>query len=111
MKLLIDENLSHRLVARLDDLYPGSQHVRDIGMTGDSDALIWETAGADGFTIVSKDTDFYQRAVLFGPPPQVIWLRLGNGPISDAERLLRDHHSRIKAFARADETALLALPD
>jgi len=32
MKLLFDENLSFKLRARLQDVFPGSQHIRDIGM-------------------------------------------------------------------------------
>ena len=32
MRLLYDQNLSYRLVAELQDLYPDSLHVRDIGM-------------------------------------------------------------------------------
>ncbi|MCA1805472.1 MAG: DUF5615 family PIN-like protein [Xanthomonadaceae bacterium] len=34
-KLLRDENLSPRLVKRLDDLFPGTLHVRDIGLKAD----------------------------------------------------------------------------
>jgi len=32
MKLLFDENLSPKLPNRLSDLFPGSLHVRDVGM-------------------------------------------------------------------------------
>jgi predicted nuclease of predicted toxin-antitoxin system len=32
MKLLFDENLSHRLVAQLGAEFPGSVHVRDVGL-------------------------------------------------------------------------------
>ena len=34
MKLLLDQNLSHRLVAALADVFPGSVHVRDVGLAG-----------------------------------------------------------------------------
>jgi len=32
MKQLFDENLSHKLVRLLDDLFPNSIHVRDVGL-------------------------------------------------------------------------------
>ena len=49
------------------------------------DRLIWERAKQDGLTIVSKDSDFYQRAVLFGHPPKVIWIKRGNCPTKQVE--------------------------
>ena len=109
MTLLFDENLSPRLVGRLADLYPGSAHVRDVGLGGRSDADVWRFAASGGFVIVSKDSDFFQRAILFGAPPQVVWLRIGNGPAAAAERLLRDDAATIAAFASAP-AALLVLP-
>jgi predicted nuclease of predicted toxin-antitoxin system len=32
---------------------------------------------------VSKDTDFHQRSFLFGGPPKVVWIRLGNCSTED----------------------------
>ena len=40
MKLLLDENLSERLLSLLGDLYPGSAHVRQVGMNRADDAVI-----------------------------------------------------------------------
>lgn len=64
MKLLLDENLSPRLVARITGRYPASTHVRDLGLLGSEDGLIWEHAAAEGFILMSKDTDFYQRSII-----------------------------------------------
>lgn len=41
---------------------------------------IWDYAAAQGFVIVTKDADFLELALLRGPPPKVIFLRLGNCP-------------------------------
>jgi predicted nuclease of predicted toxin-antitoxin system len=73
VKLLFDENISHKLARALDDLYPGSAHTRDLGLKASDDRLIWERAKKDDFIIVSKDSDFYQRSLLFGHPPKIIW--------------------------------------
>ncbi|MBK7164293.1 MAG: DUF5615 family PIN-like protein [Candidatus Microthrix sp.] len=39
---------------------------------------MWEYAAEQGLVIVSKDSDFRQLAVFDGPPPKLVWLRLGN---------------------------------
>jgi predicted nuclease of predicted toxin-antitoxin system len=106
---LLDENLAHRLVAALADVYPGSAHVGDVGLLGASDLAIWQYAGENGFVLVSKDEDFHRLSVFLGPPPKVIWLRLGNCSTEDVIRLLRDKRSDIDAFLRHEEAAFLAL--
>ena len=78
MKLLLDENLSPKLPPLINDLFPGSLHVRDCNLKGLPDHVVWEYARANGFTLVSKDGDFYQRNLLLGAPPKLVWLRLGN---------------------------------
>ena len=76
MKFLFDQNLSWRLPSILEDIFPESLHVREIGFNEAQDIEIWEYAKADGFAIVSKDTDFQQRSLLLGHPPKVVWLRV-----------------------------------
>jgi len=77
VKLLFDENLSPRLCRLLADVYPGSAHVRDIGLRGADDERICSYARDYGFTVVSKDNDFRQRGFLRGAPPKVVWLSVG----------------------------------
>jgi len=72
VKLLLDENLSPRLVGVLSDLYPGSAHVHQCGLGSADDAAIWDYARRNSFTIESKDSDFEQRSVLSGAPPKII---------------------------------------
>ena len=78
MKLLFDQNLSHRLVRALADVYPDCEHVRNVGLKEAPDTDVWNYAGRGGFMIVSKDSDFHQRSLLLGYPPKVIWVKLGN---------------------------------
>ena len=72
MKLLFDQNLSHRLPARLVDLFPESSHVRAAALEQASDDTIWNYAKANGFCIVTQDSDFAERSRLFGAPPKVV---------------------------------------
>lgn len=109
MKLLFDQNLSHRLVARLTSDFPGCQHVRDVGLKDADDATIWRFAQLNDFIIVSKDTDFEQRALLHGHPPKTVWLRVGNANTNAIEQLLRSRASELLAFHSDPHVALMAL--
>jgi predicted nuclease of predicted toxin-antitoxin system len=110
MKFLFDQNLSHRLVRRLADVYPDCQHVRAVGLKEAPDTEVWEYARLHGYTIVSKDADFHQRSLLLGFPPKVIWVRLGNCSTQAVEQTLRDHLDIVEQF-EADATAtFLILP-
>jgi predicted nuclease of predicted toxin-antitoxin system len=109
MKLLCDENLSPKLPALLEARYPGSAHVRDCDLKGSSDDAIWEYARANNFTILSKDSDFYQRSLLFGPPPKLIWLRIGNCTRDDVLALLARHDDDIRAFEASPKESILVL--
>ena len=60
MKLLLDENLSRKLVARLTDLYPGSLHVSEVNLATCDDRLIWDYAGKNGFVIVTRIGHFVE---------------------------------------------------
>jgi len=82
MRLLLDQNLSWRLVPRWEDSFPGSAHVRDFGMTAAGDEELWSFAREHGFVIVSKDGDFDDERVFRGPLPKVIHLVVGNASSS-----------------------------
>ena len=109
MKLLFDENLSRRLVQMLADTYPCSAHVRNVGLMGAEDRRIWEHAAEQGFLLRSKTTDFYQRSVVFGAPPKVIWPRIGNGPTAAIAQLLTEQRSVVRSFYEDSEAAFLPL--
>jgi predicted nuclease of predicted toxin-antitoxin system len=109
VRLLFDENVSPRLCGALQDLYPDSLHVRNVGLDAAGDGDVWSYASANGFAVVTKDADFRQRSFLFGPPPKVIWLRLGNGSTKAIEALMRRRAESVADFLLDDEKAFLAL--
>lgn len=109
MKLLFDANLSPDLVRRLEDLYPGSSHVYSFGIES-SDTAVWEFAKQGNSTIVSKDSDFHQRALVLGAPPKVVWVRLGNCSTAMVETLLRQRFEEMRSFWEGTEESLLAIP-
>jgi predicted nuclease of predicted toxin-antitoxin system len=107
MKLLFDENLSPNLPGLVLAVFPGSEHVRETGLKGRTDEEIWDYARANGFTIISKDKDFYQRALFYGSPPKLIWLRLGNCTRDELLDLIQRHETDILAFESSTEFVLV----
>ncbi len=110
MKLLFDENLSPKLSNCVNDLFPNSLHVRDVGMKATTDSVVWNFAKENDFMIVSKDADMHDLSLVFGNPPKVIWLRLGNCSTREVENLLRQNFETIKLFYNNKNLSLLALP-
>jgi predicted nuclease of predicted toxin-antitoxin system len=109
VKLLFDANVSHKLVSALAAEYPGSTHVRDVGLRGASDSQVWDHAVAHGLAIVSKDTDFRERSYVEGFPPKVIWLDVGNAKTATIAELLRRERPRVDQFDASVDASLLIL--
>ena len=109
MRLLLDQNLSPRLLSSLADLYPGSTHVREVGLATADDDTVWAYAGRERLVIVSKDADFHQRSFVRGAPPKVIWIRRGNCSTDEIAGLLRQFHVEMVAFEQDLEATFLAL--
>jgi len=108
-RFLLDENLSPRLVSALSEQFPGSVHVRDVQLKGQSDHQIWSFAAENGYTIVTKDDDFRGLSLLRGAPPKVLWLVVGNTSTQEILRILLVNTSAIQAFISEPTTSLLAL--
>lgn len=108
MKLLFDENLSPRLARDLAVQFPGSAHVRECGLLGHTDEEVWNYARTHGFTLCSKDSDFQQRSLVYGHPPKLVWLRIGNCSRQQLVDLIATHETDIRAFdADALESVLV----
>lgn len=109
MKLLFDENVSWRLIRLLEDRFPESSHVDQLGLSGRTDHEVWEVARTGGFLLVSKDGDLRQRAFALGAPPKVLWLSVGNAGTDAIAALLRAQAGRIMVFAVHERETILIL--
>ena len=98
MKLLLDQNLSQRLLPSLEPAFPGSRQVRSLDLEAAADFEIWSFAQAQDFAIVTKDSDFVELSALYGPPPKIVWLNLGNVSNNVVMAKLVDHVDTILAF-------------
>jgi predicted nuclease of predicted toxin-antitoxin system len=65
-----------------------------------SDEKIWNYARDNGFTIVTQDSDFNERSLVYGYPPKVIWLRTGNTSTQNIGRLLKKYSQDILFFEK-----------
>ena len=95
MKLLLDENLSRRLVPFLQHAYPGSSQVVLLGLESASDREVWQKAKDDGYVIVTRDADFQELSLVWGQPPKVVRLRTLNQTRAATLKVLLDHRELI----------------
>jgi len=109
MKLLLDENISLKLVKFLQKDFPESSHISFLDMQGSTDTQIWEFAKQEHYIIVSKDNDFRQRSFLLGFPPKVIWLSIGNSGINEIKNLLLSNIAIVEHFFHNANEGLLVL--
>jgi len=109
VRLLLDENLSERLLPLLGDRFPDSSHVRLIGLGGAEDLVIWELARSEGALLVTKDEDFLRLSVTRGLAPKVISLAIGHAGNPATAALPLDHSMAIEAFSRPSGRGLPAV--
>lgn len=98
MKLLFDQNISFRVVNGLLNLFPECKQVRELGLENFSDKQIWNFAKEESYSIVTFDSDFYDLVTLYGHPPKVIWLRMGNTSTLNLIKCFEKHHDVINTF-------------
>ncbi len=65
MKLLFDQNISFRILKKIEAEFPDAQQIKRLGLENASDTDIWEYAKNNHFTIVSFDSDFVDIACYF----------------------------------------------
>ncbi len=112
LRLLLDENLSERLLPLLLERFPGSTHVRLIGFGGASDARIWDWARDQGMVLVTKDEDVLALSVARGFPPKVVCVAIGNASNASTAALLLQRAEEIEQFSSHPEAGFLLLkPD
>ncbi len=109
MKLLLDENLSHRLVPALQADYPGSTQVTLAGLGAADDQAVWRHALDSGFVIVTKDDDFLDLAAYHGAPPVVIRLVLGNCRNEQVLAVLHAHRQAIQDVVDRGDVGVIEL--
>ncbi len=98
MKLWLDAQLPPLLAPWISEQPFGIEAyaVRELGLRDASDRQIFQQARAEQAVVMTKDRDFIRLLDEQGPPPQVIWLRVGNS----SNEALRSVLSRTLPLAR-----------
>ena len=109
MKLLLDENLSRRIVPFLQTDYSDSTQIALINMQSASDQDVWQFARENDYVIVTKDSDFYDMSLVQGIPPRVIWIKTGNVDKSAITNLLLQNCKQIETQFFSDGVACIEL--
>lgn len=107
MKLLFDQNLAYRMVAKISEVFPDSAHVAALNLDKATDLEIWEFAKTNGYVIVTKDSDFNDLTAYHGFPPHIIWLRSGNSSVDTNAELLLRHADQIQTMILSQETGIV----
>lgn len=109
MQLLLDENISYRLVKKIISYFPNCIHISDVLPKQSTDRTIWEFALKNNYCIVTFDEDFIEMGLLKGYPPKIIWIRSGNSTTLALAQLFITQQSIIEAFLNSEENGCLEL--
>jgi predicted nuclease of predicted toxin-antitoxin system len=111
MKLLLDENLSRRLVPFLQHDYPDSSQVVLLGMESATDKDVWQRARDEAYVIVTRDADFQELSLVWGQPPKVIRLKTLNQSRSATLKILLENRTLIEdALITQDMASIEIVP-
>lgn len=109
MNLLFDQNISFRILNRINDIFPGSISVQNLEYNNPHDLDIWKFAKLNNFAIVTFDADFIDISNLRGYPPKIIWLRIGNTSTKNIADRIREEKRIIEEFLSNGENAFLEI--
>ncbi|MFM2369381.1 MAG: hypothetical protein RL619_1687 [Bacteroidota bacterium] len=98
MILLFDQNISFRIISKIEANFPEAKQVRQLGIENYSDVEIWKYAKENKFTIVTFDADFFDLSNFKGHPPKIIWLRFGNTKTDFLADIINSRNAIIKDF-------------
>ena len=110
MILLLDANISWRLITLLQPHFTQILHVDSIDLPQPvKDTEIWNFALLKDAIIVTFDEDFYKLSILKGFPPKVVILRTGNQNKQFVANVLAKHKQDIQNLYLSPEYGLLEI--
>jgi predicted nuclease of predicted toxin-antitoxin system len=109
MKLIFDENISYRIIKKIQVIYPNAIHVSSLGFSHTDDTQIWAYAKVNQYHIVSQDADFYEISLVKGFPPKLIWIKTGNVSTQFIADLFIKSYSEIENFINSPNESCLEM--
>jgi predicted nuclease of predicted toxin-antitoxin system len=77
--------------------------LRDLGLRDATDHEIFMAARREAAIVMTKDSDFVYLLDRYGPPPQIIWLTLGNTSNANLKLILAKTLPKALALLQAGE--------
>jgi predicted nuclease of predicted toxin-antitoxin system len=109
LKLLFDQNISPKILKGNIWKEVPLQHVRYVGLEDSPDLDIFLFAKANGYSIVTFDSDFFDLSLLKGHPPKIIWIRTGNLTTDSISKILLKISIQISEFIKAESGGVLEI--
>ncbi|MEX0780937.1 MAG: DUF5615 family PIN-like protein [Balneolales bacterium] len=108
MKFLIDVQLPPNLCKWVEEKKDHARHAIDIqnGLTL-SDVELWQIAVDQKEIIITKDSDFLDRYLLFGSPPRILYISVGNCSNKKLFEILDVHWNTIYSLFKNGSEVIL----
>ncbi|WP_353721588.1 DUF5615 family PIN-like protein [Dyadobacter sp. 676] len=99
MKILIDQNISQRILPLQQPYFDNLDHLKYVGLTDAADYDIFMFARAKGYqAIITLHDDFMKLINQFHEPPKIIWVRTGNISTRVLSNILANKIETIREF-------------
>ena len=99
MKILIDQNISHRVIPHIQAEFQNVEHVRNLGLTDANDFQIFQFARKNQFDVIfTLDEDFNNLQLEHSIPPKIVWFRVGNCSTTLLASIIIEKSEVIKNF-------------
>ena len=103
MKILLDANISWKLINKLKPVFGECAHVDLIGLDVPAkDIDIWKYASDNDYIIITKDNDFADLLELYGFPPKIVLLKTGNNSSQALKELLEKIKPMVEDLEKND---------
>jgi len=110
MKLLLDANLSWRLISPLKTAFGECVHINNMSLSHPAkDFEIWQFAKEQGYTIITQDSDFLNYLETKGYPPKLVLVKAGNINTEQMKKILLQAKQSIIELLNNDEYGLLEI--
>ena len=110
MKILLDANLSWRLVKLLEGYCEHMVHADKIGLSPPAkDIEIWNYAKANGLLIATNNEDFLHLLMAKGYPPKLVLFRTDNQTTQVMASLFEKHKNEITQLYQNNSLGVLDL--
>jgi predicted nuclease of predicted toxin-antitoxin system len=86
------------VVRKVQSIFPDAKQVRELGLENVKDKEIWQYAKNNNYAIITFDADFVDLNVLYGHPPKIVWLRIGNTKTDFLILKLEEKANEISSF-------------